>query len=87
MGYVSKNPRKMHFVFDLTPADAPPTPVTRAGDAVSVVAASLSVASLQRCCSGGGGEANFTRIVDRLRGAMVGFCQCEEAKIQSDTEP
>src|SRR5215470_9151762 len=33
------------------------------------------------------GEANFTRIVDRLRGAMVGFCQREEAKVQPDTEP
>ena len=33
------------------------------------------------------GEANFTRIVDRLRGAMVGFCQREEAKAQFDAEP
>jgi hypothetical protein len=33
------------------------------------------------------GEATFVRIVDRLRGAMVGFCQCEETKVQPDTEP
>jgi hypothetical protein len=32
-------------------------------------------------------EANFTRIVDRLRGAMVGFCQRDEAKAQFDAEP
>jgi hypothetical protein len=32
-------------------------------------------------------EANFARIVDRLRGAMVGFCQRDEAKAQFDAEP
>jgi hypothetical protein len=32
-------------------------------------------------------EANFTRIVDRLRGAMVGFCQRDEGKAQPDVEP
>ena len=32
-------------------------------------------------------EANFARIVDRLRGAMVGFCQRDEAKAQVDAEP
>jgi hypothetical protein len=32
-------------------------------------------------------EANFARIVDRLRGAMVGFCQRDEAKDQFDAEP
>jgi len=31
-------------------------------------------------------EANFARIVDRLRGAMVGFCQRDEAKAQFDAE-
>jgi hypothetical protein len=31
-------------------------------------------------------EANFARIVDRLRGAMVGFCQHDEAKAQFDAE-
>jgi hypothetical protein len=29
-------------------------------------------------------EANFARIVDRLRGAMVGFCQSGGAKVQFD---
>jgi len=33
------------------------------------------------------GEANFTRIVDRLRGAMVGFCQRDEVKANTDAEP
>jgi hypothetical protein len=32
-------------------------------------------------------EANFARIVDRVRGAMVGFCQRDEAKAQFDAEP
>jgi hypothetical protein len=32
-------------------------------------------------------EANFARVVDRLRGAMVGFCQRDEAKAQFDAEP
>jgi hypothetical protein len=32
-------------------------------------------------------EANFARIVDRLRGAMVGFCQSGGAKVQFDAEP
>jgi hypothetical protein len=32
-------------------------------------------------------EANFARIVDRLRGAMAGFCQRDEAKAQFDAEP
>jgi hypothetical protein len=32
-------------------------------------------------------EANFARIVDRLRGAMVGFCQRDEARAQFDAEP
>ena len=32
-------------------------------------------------------EANFARIVDRLRGAMVGFCQRDQAKAQFDAEP
>ena len=32
-------------------------------------------------------EANFARIVDRLRGAMVGFCQRDEAKARFDAEP
>src|SRR5262245_7531473 len=31
-------------------------------------------------------EANFTRIVNRLRGAMVGFCQRDEAKAEFDPE-
>jgi hypothetical protein len=31
-------------------------------------------------------EANFARIVDRLRGAIVGFCQ-RDAKAQFDAEP
>jgi hypothetical protein len=31
-------------------------------------------------------EAHFTRIVDRLRGAMVGFCQRDEGKAQPDVE-
>jgi hypothetical protein len=31
-------------------------------------------------------EADFARIVDRLRGAMVGFCQRDEAKAQPDAE-
>ena len=31
--------------------------------------------------------ADFARIVDRLRGAMVGFCQRDEAKTQFDAEP
>jgi len=31
-------------------------------------------------------EANFARIVDRLRGAMVGFCQRDENKAQPDAE-
>jgi hypothetical protein len=31
-------------------------------------------------------EADFVRIVDRLRGAMVGFCQPLEAKAQFDAE-
>ena len=32
-------------------------------------------------------EANFARIVDRLRGAMAAFCQRDEAKAQLDAEP
>jgi hypothetical protein len=32
-------------------------------------------------------EANFARIVDRLRGAMVGFCQRDDAEAQFDAEP
>src|SRR5258708_5169996 len=32
-------------------------------------------------------EANFARIVDRLRGAMVGFCQRDEAKAHFGAEP
>jgi hypothetical protein len=32
-------------------------------------------------------EANFARIVHRVRGAMVGFCQRDEAKAQFDAEP
>ena len=32
-------------------------------------------------------EADFARIADRLRGAMVGFCQHDEAKAQPDAEP
>jgi hypothetical protein len=32
-------------------------------------------------------EANFARIVDRLRGALVGFCQRDEAEAQFDAEP
>jgi hypothetical protein len=32
-------------------------------------------------------EAVFARIVDRLRGAMVGFCQREDLKAQPDAEP
>jgi hypothetical protein len=32
-------------------------------------------------------EADFARIVDRLRGAMVGFCQHNEAEVQFDAEP
>jgi hypothetical protein len=32
-------------------------------------------------------EANFGRIVDRLRGAMVGFCQRDEAREHFDAEP
>jgi hypothetical protein len=32
-------------------------------------------------------EANFARVVDRLRGAMAGFCQGDEAKAQFDAEP
>jgi hypothetical protein len=31
-------------------------------------------------------EANFARIVDRLRGAMVGFCQRDETIAQFDAE-
>src|SRR5215470_15186407 len=31
-------------------------------------------------------EANFARIVDRLRGAMIRFCQRDEAKAQFDAE-
>jgi hypothetical protein len=32
-------------------------------------------------------EAVFSRIVDRLRGAMIGFCQRDEAKAQPNAEP
>ena len=32
-------------------------------------------------------EADFTRIVDRLGGAMSGFCQRDEAKVKRDAEP
>jgi hypothetical protein len=32
-------------------------------------------------------EASFARIVDRLRGAMVAFCQRDEVKAQRDAEP
>jgi hypothetical protein len=32
-------------------------------------------------------EANFARIVDRLRGAMVGFCQHDEAEAHPNAEP
>ena len=32
-------------------------------------------------------EADFSRIIDRLRGAMNGFCQCDEAKAQPNAEP
>jgi hypothetical protein len=32
-------------------------------------------------------EADFARIADRLRGAMVGFCQSGGAKVQFDAEP
>jgi len=32
-------------------------------------------------------EADFARIVDRLRGAMAGFCQRDEAKAQPEAEP
>jgi hypothetical protein len=32
-------------------------------------------------------EADFARIVDRLGGAMVGFCQRDEVKAQPDAEP
>ena len=32
-------------------------------------------------------EADFARIVDRLRGAMAGFCEPDEAKAQPDAEP
>jgi hypothetical protein len=31
-------------------------------------------------------EAHFARIVDRLRGAMVGFCQRDDLKAQPDAE-
>jgi hypothetical protein len=31
-------------------------------------------------------EADFARIVDRLRGAMVGFCQRDETNAQPDAE-
>jgi hypothetical protein len=31
-------------------------------------------------------EAAFARIVDRLRGAMVGFCQREDLKARLDAE-
>jgi hypothetical protein len=31
-------------------------------------------------------EADFARIVDRLRGAMVGFCQRDEVKARPDAE-
>jgi len=32
-------------------------------------------------------EADFVRIVDRLRGAMAGFCQRDEAKARPDAGP
>jgi hypothetical protein len=32
-------------------------------------------------------EVDFTRIVDRLRGAMVGFCQRDESEAQPDVAP
>jgi hypothetical protein len=32
-------------------------------------------------------EADFSRIIDRLRGAMIGFCQRDEAKAQPNAEP
>jgi hypothetical protein len=32
-------------------------------------------------------EANFARVVDRLRGAMVGFCRRDEAREHFDAEP
>jgi hypothetical protein len=32
-------------------------------------------------------EADFARIVDRLRGAMVGFCQHDDLKAEPDAEP
>jgi hypothetical protein len=32
-------------------------------------------------------DASFARIVDRLRGAMVGFCQRNEVKARPDAEP
>jgi hypothetical protein len=32
-------------------------------------------------------EADFSRIIDRLRGAMIGFCQRDEVKAQPHAEP
>ena len=32
-------------------------------------------------------EADFARILDRLGGALIGFCQRDEAKAQPDAEP